>query len=417
MRSGANAGGRRSFTLNTGLGRFLSGSTLHLVDGWKRRLVERSQQRRLAPLAKPGRAAIPVAGARVAVIGLFGARIGLSQAALLLAQELRAEGAEVAMFDCCPQIGQKARPLDPEIASLDAFAPGDFDTVVLHMNPPEFGGLLLHLVAQGKRPNVVIGFFAWELSIVPAFWRSALAAADAVWVPSHFVRDALAESFPDLADRVVVREHQVTFGAFERPGPARRKEARLRLGLPADGLVVLQSFSMRSTMARKNPLAALAAFKAAFPSAQSQARLVLRCLDHEVFEAGAAQLRQAAQDDPRIDLRFETPTEAGLSDYYAAADVYLSLHRSEGFGLNLAECLHLGLPVVATAWGLTASIAQHPLFHAVPSTLVPVVDPQHGYDRVPCARWAEPDVAAAAAILRAISKTAGPRRANAQQSA
>jgi glycosyltransferase involved in cell wall biosynthesis len=389
--------------LNTGLGRFLSGSTLRRVDGWKRRLVERSQRRGLALLARPGSPAIAVAGARVAVIGLFGARIGLSQAALLLAEELRSEGAQVALFDCCAETGQKALPLDSRIAALAAFEPADFDLAVLHINPPEFSTLVLHLAAQARLPKVVVGFFAWELSIAPASWRGAIAAADAVWVPSRFVRDALAQSFPELAERVSIREHQVTFGAFEPPDPERRREARARLGLPADAHVVLQSFSMRSTMARKNPLAAIAAFRLGFPPEEARARLVLRCLDHEVFEAGAAQIRQAATGDTRIDLRFEAPTEAGLSDYYAAADVYLSLHRSEGFGLNLAECLHLGLPVVATAWGLTASIAGHPLFHAVGSTLVPVVDPQHGYDRVPGARWAEANAGEAAAILRRLA--------------
>lgn len=409
-------GWRRSLVLNTGLGRFLSGSALHLVDGWKRRLVERRQQRRLAPLARPGRPDIAVSGAAVAVIGLFGARIGLSQAALLLAQELRAEGARVATFDCCAETGQKVRPLDPGVAPLAAFDPSDFDIVVLHMNPPEFSVLLLHLAAQARLPKLVVGFFAWELSIVPAFWRSSVAAADAIWVPSRFVRDALAQSFPDLAARVAIREHQVTFGAFSPTDPARRREARLKLGLPADAYVVLQSFSMRSTMARKNPLAAIAAFRLAFPPERTPARLVLRCLDHEVFEAGAELMRQAAQGDPRIDLRFETPTETGLRDHYAAADVYLSLHRSEGFGLNLAECLHLGLPVVATAWGLTASIAEHPLFHPVASTLAPVVDPQHGYDRLPGARWAEPDIAAAAALLRGLAGAACGQRCDARQS-
>lgn len=366
-------------------------------------MVERRQQRGLAPLARPGRAAIAIAGARVAVIGLFGARIGLSQAALLLAGELRAQGAQVALFDCCAETGQKARSLDQSIAPLATFEPATFDLAVLHMNPPEFSTVVLHLAALSRLPKVVVGFFAWELSIAPASWRGAIAASDAVWVPSRFVRDALALSFPELAERIVIREHQVTFGAFQPPDSERRRAARKRLGLPVEAHVVLQSFSMRSTMARKNPLAAIAAFKLAFAPEDGRARLVLRCLDHEVFEAGAAQMRQAAGGDPRIDLRFEAPTEAGLSDYYAATDVYLSLHSSEGFGLNLAECLHLGLPVVATAWGLTGSIAGHPLFHAVGSTLVPVVDPQHGYDRVPGARWAEADVGEAAAILRRLA--------------
>jgi glycosyltransferase involved in cell wall biosynthesis len=80
--------------------------------------------------------------------------------------------------------------------------------------------------------------------------------------------------------------------------------------------------------------------------------------------------------------------------------MYISLHRSEGFGLNLAEALALGLPVLATRWGLSDSITGHPNFIGVPSKLVPVFDPQHTYDQVPGARWAEADVEFAAAELR-----------------
>lgn len=381
---------------------------LQHVDGWKRRIVERRQHARLAPLARPGSSNIDVTGRRIAVIGLLGARIGLSQAAVLLAQELRAEGAEVVSFDCCAETGQKVRPLDASVQPLAAFRPAEFDLAVLNVNPPEFGTILLHLAAQSRLPKTIVGFFAWELSIVPAFWRSAVAAADAVWVPSRFVRDALAQSFPDLAGRLAIREHQVTFGTLLPPDPARRRVARRRLRLHEEAYVVLQSFSMRSTLARKNPLAAIAAFRLAFPPGEGQVRLVLRCLDHEVFAEGAEMMRAAARADERIELRFEEPTETGMADYYAASDLYLSLHRSEGFGLNLAECLHLGLPVVGTAWGLTDSIAEHPQFHPVGSSLVPVVDPQHGYDRVPGARWAEPDVAAAAGLLRRLRDAACP---------
>ena len=35
----------------------------------------------------------------------------------------------------------------------------------------------------------------------------------------------------------------------------------------------------------------------------------------------------------------------------ASCDCYVSLHRSEGFGLTPAEAMYLGKPVIATAYG------------------------------------------------------------------
>ncbi len=34
----------------------------------------------------------------------------------------------------------------------------------------------------------------------------------------------------------------------------------------------------------------------------------------------------------------------------ACADAYVSLHRSEGFGLGMAESMYLGKPVIGTAY-------------------------------------------------------------------
>ena len=41
---------------------------------------------------------------------------------------------------------------------------------------------------------------------------------------------------------------------------------------------------------------------------------------------------------------------ARVNGLLAACDAVVSLHRSEGFGLILAEAMYLGKPVVATGW-------------------------------------------------------------------
>ena len=78
---------------------------------------------------------------------------------------------------------------------------------------------------------------------------------------------------------------------------------------------------------------------------------------------------------------------------------YASLHRSEGFGLTLAEAMHQGVPVLATDWSATAEFIDAEVGFPVPYRLVPVEDRQQRHD-VEQGRWAQPDVAAAAEILR-----------------
>src|SRR5262249_38782466 len=91
------------------------------------------------------------------------------------------------------------------------------------------------------------------------------------------------------------------------------------------------------------------------------------------------------------------------------ADVLVSLHRAEGFGLTPAEAMALGTPVVATGWSGVMDFMDADSAILVPSTPTPVKDPQGIY---PAGQsWAEPDVAAAAAGLRGLRDAPDLRRA------
>jgi glycosyltransferase involved in cell wall biosynthesis len=235
---------------------------------------------------------------------------------------------------------------------------------------------------------------------MPASWRESVACCNQVWVPSPFVARSIEQSFPEAQAKIRVREHRVELDKLPTRTAVARCRARNRLGLRDDTFVVLTSFSVRSTVARKNPLAAIQAFRKAMGSLKTRAELLVRCLDVDACPDVLLPLHQAAAGDSRIHLARIGQETSEIEDAYLAADMYISLHRSEGFGLNLVEALALGLPVLATGWGLSDSITGHPNFIGVPWTLVPVIDPQHIYDQVPGARWAEADVEFAAAALR-----------------
>ena len=82
----------------------------------------------------------------------------------------------------------------------------------------------------------------------------------------------------------------------------------------------------------------------------------------------------------------------------ACADIVLSLHRSEGFGLVPAEAMLLGRPVVATAWSGNMDFMDDSSAALVGYHLTPARDPR-GVFEAPGAMWAEPDIAEAAGHL------------------
>jgi glycosyltransferase involved in cell wall biosynthesis len=178
------------------------------------------------------------------------------------------------------------------------------------------------------------------------------------------------------------------------PQPARQRVA----GSP---FTVLAMADTRSSLSRKNPAGAIKAFTEAFGSSPA-ARLILKFSgrDEEV-EAFLATLGGAL--GPNVEVLRSYLDEAGLAALYDRADVLLSLHRAEGFGLPMLDALARGIPVVATAWSGNTDFTDDRNSVRVPYELVPVADQSEIYRG---SRWAEPDVAAAADGLRRLAEDA-----------
>lgn len=229
-----------------------------------------------------------------------------------------------------------------------------------------------------------IGYWVWELAEFPEAWARAAAYVDEIWTPSAFCRDAIA--------RVV--DKPVTVIPHPAPVPARRR-ARRR-GAPFTFLTI---FDFRSYLARKNPEGVVRAFRAAFPGGED-VRLVLKSHGGAQRPADWDRLTALVGDDERIQLLDQAMDRGEIEALQAAADCFVSLHRSEGFGLNVAECMALGLPVVATDYGATAEYLDETTGYPVAARLVELAAGDYPFAKGQT--WADPDLDAAAAAMRAV---------------
>jgi len=345
-------------------------------------------------------AAQPTGTRRLAVAGLFSTRCGLQRGAALMVKEFRARGFDVQAIDLSRTLGM---PLDASFP--DAIEPArrrrlGVTDLIVHLNPTQFMEGLRALRKLVPGSSNVIGFWVWELPVLPESWRDSARRCDAIWVPSPFVADTLVRQMPEFAGAIRVVPHAVD----RDPIPARtaesRRAVRQGLGYAEDDFVLGYSFAFHSNYARKNPAAAVDAFRMAFPGSDSSAKLLIRMHDAAEHPRLRAQLLARAGDDPRIRFVDLTSDRLPIVDFYHAIDLYLAPFRSEGYGLHLAEAVQAGLPVVATGWGLSPDILGRPGVHALAYRLVPVDDPQGFYRPGPEAVWAEPDLAQAARYVR-----------------
>jgi len=235
-----------------------------------------------------------------------------------------------------------------------------------------------------------IGYWAWELERFPAAWQRAFDCFNEIWVPSSFVQRAVSA---ETSKPVVVMPHAVS-------RPEHSTGARTELGIADDVFLVLSCFDFNSFVSRKNPLAGIEAFKSAFPSDQQNALLILKTHGGEERPELFDKLMQSIGGDERIRLIDDVLSADQLVRLQAAADVFLSLHRSEGFGLNIAECMVLGKPVIATAYSGNVDYMHVGNSCPVEYELVSVAEGEYPFAEGQV--WAEPDIEHAAKLLRSL---------------
>lgn len=251
----------------------------------------------------------------------------------------------------------------------------------------------LHLPSLVDPRNLMsryrIGYWAWELAQFPDAWLPALDQVDEVWAPSRFVADAVRAK---TNKRVEVVPHPVV------PAPA--EPDRAKFGLPEDAFLVLTSFDLNSFFSRKNPKATIDAFLKAFPEEQD-VRLVIKMHGGASdFDEERAALIHLIEGDSRIMVVDEVLERHEMDVLQQTVDCFISLHRSEGFGLNVAELMGRGKPVVSTAYSGSDEFVRPGAAFPIGFTMVPV-----GKDNYPFWQnqyWAEPSVRSAAAALREI---------------
>ncbi|HEY4248762.1 MAG TPA: glycosyltransferase [Lacunisphaera sp.] len=322
------------------------------------------------------------------IVGFFRADLGVGESVRCMARAAEAAKLEAALVEL------KLHCINPQtdtafVSRLQLTNPHPVN--VFHLDAPVSLDIDTYHGAAFRSGKYNIGYWAWELPEFPDAWVRFADVFDEIWAPSRFAAEAIAQK---VSVPVLTMPHAIS---FTRP----TGDFRAKFGLPRDQYLFLFLYDLNSYSERKNPAAVIEAFRRSGLAGKGAA-LVIKVHNTAANPADFERLRTDAASLPNTTIISTTLSRTEIYELESTCDCFVSLHRSEGFGIAVAESMYLGKPVISTDWSGTAEFVTADNGCPVRCELI-ALESNHG----PYAKgqtWAEPEVAHAAWWMRRLSE-------------
>ena len=324
----------------------------------------------------------------VLFIGYAEAALGLGEVFRNMLMALDSAGMPFAIYPFSKNV--ETRRIGPFLESRYD-RDGVYDINVAHMAADQLPHYFSELQKQvmAGRYNILQTY--WELAEAPLVWRPLLERIDELWVPNSYVADA----FRPIFDReITVIPACVNINRKHR-------YARRYFDLEDDCFYFIFSFDYYSGCARKNPLGVAQAFGYAFPDPRMKVGLLIKSTGPGELDPTVSQhLKNLSIIDKRVKTVDRPVDRDEMLSLIHNCDCYVSLHRSEGFGLGMAEAMALGKPVIATGYSGNQDFLTEETGFPVPFSLRKLMPGE--YPMGQGQSWGEPDLEIAIQYMRTV---------------
>ena len=279
-----------------------------------------------------------------------------------------------------------------------------YKTTIICMTAEETIRYVMNEGITNLKDRYIIGYWPWELPNWPKSWIWAFDFVNEIWVSSNHIKESVVKETDKPVKVMPLCVDQEGYKIFQQTHEERiinRKSFNLNL----DAIYICYSFDQNSYIDRKNPLDAIRAFQMAFPpyplnKVNNNVKLIIKTYPHKNISWEWQFLKEISKYDRRVEIIEKNMSRVELLSFYGCCDIFLSLHRAEGYGRCLAEALQLGLDLIATDWSGNKDFCKGDLYYPVPYKLIPLKPLEYPYWQGQF--WAEPDIYSAAKILEKV---------------
>ena len=268
-------------------------------------------------------------------VGYLKARSGLGQGSRLLGRTIKNSKYDIAAIDI--KYGN-TKSYDETEFDNDITTEFPYNINLFSIQPHTNFEMALSQI--GKTKNLEgrynIGYWVYEIENIPEKWHESFKYVNEIWTPSTFAEKAFKKVSP-------VPVHTMYYGIETKKN---EKLTRKDFGIPEDKFIYLCLYDPKSSVERKNPQAVIKAFKKAFKNNNKDVYLVIKMNKAEQEDVDI--LKDELEGINNYKIFTESLPQEDLYSLISLCDVYVSLHRSEGFGLVMAEAMALGTVCIAT---------------------------------------------------------------------
>jgi glycosyltransferase involved in cell wall biosynthesis len=316
------------------------------------------------------------------VVGYFSAELGVGEAGRRIADVIQTVGLPVEYIGVSADSSRMNHRNLVEVSDNPRF-----ENTLFAINADQTQRIITLSGMSQHRRTRRIGLWFWELEQFPITWSAAFDELDEVWCASEFTYESVksVSSIPTRLVRLPIYK------------PTSHRLFTRRESYIPDEFTFLFTYDFNSVMERKNPTAAVQAYCQAF-GPDDGAHLILKSINGIHHRNELARIKYFTEHRPDITVMDAYLSQSRVEAQIAHSDCFVSLHRSEGFGLNIATAIAAGVPAIATGYSgnMTFTRENDPLL-----VQYKMVEVGEGSDPYPAgAVWAEPSIEHAANLMR-----------------
>lgn len=326
----------------------------------------------------------------VNVFGYINGEFGLGEAVRLLIKAMQSVNIPVALINV--DIVTNHRHQDKTFENFSNEAPYPINLVLL--GPGEANLPLTYFEnSEFFKNKYNIYYLNWESEFFPQEYIYNISFFDEIWVPAKYCQNVIS-SVCQVPIKVIHYPIEIVLSDFVDD------EAENFYNKSCFNFLFI--FDYNSTLDRKNPLNLIKAFKKAFDKHDKTVSLTIKTSRSNRFTKEKSKLLEEIGGYENIKIVEKIFEKETLHNIIKGCDSYVSLHRSEGFGLTMAEAMFFSKPVIATGYSGNLEFMNNENSYLVNYTTCKVDSKIINYDKNTI--WSDPDTEHMSELMKIVKE-------------